>query len=476
MRQYSLTLDQVAQAIRRWSVDLPGGAIRTEGGDIRLRTRGQAYTGTQFEQIVLLTRPDGTRVSLGDIATIRDGFTEEQSFSFFDGQRSFGVSVMSNPDENEMEISEAVHRYVEQRSKTLPPGVYLTPWRDYSVFLKTRLNMMFENLVIGAVLVFVVLSIFLHLKIGAWVIIGLPVAFFGALMMLPHVDVTINIMSLFAFIVVVGIVVDDAIIIAESVHTYTEEHGYTVDNIIRGAKRVAVPATFGVLTTIVAFLPMLFITGSISSIITDIGWVVVFCLFFSLVESKLILPSHLAIMKSSHGRKSDIADRTNRVLQHIIARIYSPLLAKAIEFRYATLAFFVALVIVMLGLIGGGTVRFVFFPEFDRDYLVASIILDDGVPDTMVTDMINKMNDDLQAVNADIKAESGSNLNIAEHFFPFIQGGDSGYVRVQLDEDQYHIANPKEIERRWREKVGDIAGAKELTFRATADFAEPAGA
>lgn len=464
LRQYGLTLDQVAQTIRRWSVDLPGGAIRTESGDIRLRTKGQAYTGSDFEQIVLLTGRDGTRVTLGDIAIIQDGFAEIESFSFFDGDRSFGVNVMSNPDESEIAISEAVHRYVEQRVATLPTGVKLTAWADSSFYLKDRLNMMLQNMVLGAILVFVVLGVFLHLKIASWVIVGLPVAFLGAFMMLPAVDVTVNTMSLFAFILVIGIVVDDAIIIAESVYTYTEEHGYSVANIIAGAKIVAVPATFGVLTTIMAFVPLLFITGRMSTVFSAIGWVVVFCLAFSLVESKLILPSHLATMKSSHGAKAGLADQVDRGLKYFVNHIYSPFLARAIEYRYATLGFFIGLIILVGGLLGGGMVRFVFFPEIDTDFVMANIELEDGLPESLIREIVEQLDRDLRAVNEDIKADTGSDINVAEHMFAYIQNGRSGFLQVELYKGEDRPANPKELELRWREKVGDIAGTKELSF------------
>jgi multidrug efflux pump subunit AcrB len=467
LRQYGLTLNQVAQTIRQWSVDLPGGSIRTQGGNIRLRTKGQAYTGADFEDIVLFSASDGTRVTLGDIATINDGFAEVESFSFFDGERSFGVNVMSNPDENELSISEAVNRYVEQRAATLPPGVKITAWADSTFYLKGRLEMMLENMALGALLVFIILGIFLHLKIASWVIIGLPVAFLGAFMMLPVVGVTINIMSLFAFIVVIGIVVDDAIIIAESVYTHTEEHGYTVDNIILGAKKVAVPATFGVLTTIMAFAPLLFVTGAMQSVMNAIGWVVVFCLLFSLVESKLILPSHLALMQSSHGKKHGISDAIDKGLKRFIANTYKPFLTRAIEYRYATLAFFFSLIILMGGLVGGGVVRFVFFPEIDNDFVMANIELEDGAPESLIYDILQQMNADLQTVNEEIKEESGVDVDVADHMFAYIQGGTRGMLQVELNKEEGRPGTPKDVELAWREKVGDIAGTKELTFRSS---------
>ncbi|MCZ6644158.1 MAG: efflux RND transporter permease subunit, partial [Gammaproteobacteria bacterium] len=464
LRQYSMTLNQVAQIIRLWSIDLPGGSIRSEAGNIRLRTKGQAYTGEDFEEILLLTRPDGTAVTLGDVAVIRDGFAEVESYSFFDGERSFGIEVMSNREESEIEIAEAVTRYVEERQQLLPDGVKLTAWRDGTFYLQGHLNMMLGNMGMGALLVFVILGIFLHVKIAAWVIIGLPVAFLGAFMMLPVVGVTVNIMSLFAFILVLGIVVDDAIIIAESAYTYTEDHGYTMANIVAGAQRVAVPATFGVLTTIMAFLPMLFQTGPVSEFNKAIAYVVIFCLLFSLVESKLILPSHLAIMKSSHGAKSGLADKVDRGLKHFVSKIYAPFLVKAIEFRYATLAFFVSLLILTVGFVASGLARYVFFPEMEQPFVMANIQLQEGAPESLILDIVEQLDQSLSELNEEIRAETGFEEDVAEHLFAFIQDGSRGQLMVELNKSEDRPSNPKEIEQRWRAKVGEIAGTRELKF------------
>lgn len=464
LRQYGMTLNQVAQIIRLWSIDLPGGSIRSEAGNIRLRTKGQAYTGEDFEEILLLTRPDGTAVTLGDVAVIRDGFAEVESYSFFDGERSFGIEVMSNREESEIEIAEAVTRYVEERQQQLPDGVKLTAWRDGTFYLQGHLNMMLGNMGMGALLVFVILGIFLHVKIAAWVIIGLPVAFLGAFMMLPVVGVTVNIMSLFAFILVLGIVVDDAIIIAESAYTYTEDHGYTMASIVAGAQRVAVPATFGVLTTIMAFLPMLFQTGPVSEFNAAIAYVVIFCLLFSLVESKLILPSHLAIMKSSHGAKSGIADKVDLGLKHFVSEIYAPFLVKAIEFRYATLAFFVSLLILTVGFVASGLARYVFFPEMEQPFVMANIQLQEGAPESLIMDIVEQLDQSLSELNEEIRAETGFEEDVAEHLFAFIQDGSRGQLMVELNKSEDRPSNPKEIEQRWRAKVGEIAGTRELKF------------
>ena len=463
LREYGLTFSQVASIIRQWSVDLPGGSIRTESGDIRLRAMGQAYRGDEFARIVLVTNPDGTRVRLGDIATITDGFAEVEFYSFFDGRPSIGISVSSTANESEIDISRAVRDYVDERNQTLPKEVQLVVWADTTYYLEGRIDMLLDNMLMGAILVFVILGLFLHVKLAAWVIVGLPVAFLGAMMMLPAVGVTINIMSLFAFIVVLGIVVDDAIIIAEAAYTETEEKGYSLPNIVAGAQRVAVPATFGVLTTIMAFAPQLFVTGPTQNINAAMGWVVIFCLLFSLVESKLILPSHLALMNSSHGAKKGVADWVDKHLKRFIREVYEPLLARAIEFRYTTVALFLSMIIVSTGLVGGGLVRMVFFPEMESDYVSGSLELQDGVPESMAVGIIARMDQALREVNAELKSELGQQQDIIEHVFAYIRNGTIGRFQVELVKEDRSVT-PKEVENRWREKVGEVAGTKELRF------------
>ena len=468
LRQFGLTLEQVSQVIQRWSIDLPGGAIRSDAGDIRLRTTGQAYTGEEYAEIVLLTRPDGTRVKLGDVAKIIDGFAEEESYSFFNGKRSFGINAMATEEEDPIKVAKAVREYVEERGQTLPEGVQLRAWGDTTVFLKGRMDMMVSNMWMGGVLVLKVLSIFLHLKVAFWVMIGLPVAFLGAFMMLPTADISINIMSLFGFILVLGIVVDDAIIIGEAAYSETEKHGYTLENIVRGAQRVAVPATFGVLTTIVAFLPLVFQTGRTAAFAGASGWVVVFCLMFSLVESKLILPSHLATMKSSHGSKRGISDWIDTKLKNFTQYHYMPFLARTMQFRSLTISVFVALIILTIGLVQGGFVRSVWFPEIQSDYLISEVEIREGAPESLINNIVKEMDGALREVNDELKAKYGFDEDIVINTWAFVNGGKSAQFQVDLlkSEDRGESKIPmKEIEILWREKVGTIAGTQKLEFR-----------
>ena len=467
LRQYGLTLDGVARVIRQWSIDLPGGAIRSAAGDIRLRASGQAYTGEEYENIVLLSRPDGTRIRLGDVATIRDGFVESASYAFFNGERSLGINVLATAEENPIDVSEAVRAYVEQRNATLPEGVGLTVWADTSVFLEGRLTTMLKNMGLGAFLVLIILGVFLHLKIAAWVVLGMGVAFLGAFMLLPApgIDITVNIMSLFAFILVLGVVVDDAIIIAESAYAETERRGYNLASIVRGARRVAVPATFGVLTTIMAFLPMLFQTGRTAAFAGAIGWVVILCLAFSLVESKLILPSHLAIMRSAGGHGRGVSAWAGEKLKRFIERVYAPLLARAVaraSTRFATLAVFASIAIVTGGLVAGGQVRLAFFPDIPQDYLGAEVTLQEGAPESLIVDIVREMNESLRALDEELQAELGLETSVVRHIFAFVQDGRRGQFTVSLTEGENREVDPGEVKRRWREQIGDIAGTQEL--------------
>lgn len=268
LREYGLTFEQVVSAIRGSSVDLPGGSIRSESGNILLRTKGQAYYQNDFDNIVLVKNADGTRLLLSDIATVTDGFIERARLATFNGQNSVSIRIDAVGEDDTLRIAETVKQYVEKKRTELPPSVSLDYWGDSSYYLQGRLDLMTDNLLMGVLLVLIALTLFLEFRIAFWVMVGIPVCFLGALAMLPlpFFDVSINMISLFGFILVLGIVVDDAIIIGESAYSEIEKRGKSTDAVIAGAKKVAMPATFGVLTTIAAFVPMLMVGGAQSAI------------------------------------------------------------------------------------------------------------------------------------------------------------------------------------------------------------------
>ncbi len=466
LREYNLTLEQVAQAIRNYSLDLPGGAIRARTGDIRLRAKEQAYSSDEFGDVILLTQADGTRIRLRDLAEITDGFTEAAYYARFNGKPALVVSVNTTEDESEIMVANAVRNYVQEKKQLLPDGISIDTWSDSTYYLKGRMNMMFKNMLMGAVLVILILGLFLRPSVAFLVILGLPVAFFGALMLMPTpwIDVSINVISLFGFILVLGVVVDDAIVIAESSYAEIERSGYSRASVVRGARRVAMPATFGVLTTIAAFAPLLLVSGGIARIVDSISWVVIFCLLFSLVESKLILPAHLSALRgrSARSRRPTFA---NRWLQRFRVGAYEPLLQMAIRNRYACVSLFIAVLLLVFGTVGGGILRFAFFPKVDSDFLRAEFELQEGVPDSLSETVIRTLTTKLEAVETDWQRDNNdSSVQILDNVFAWTSDGKSGNLFVELEKSEKRPLSTPEVERLWRAKVGEIPGVRKLSY------------
>ncbi len=468
LRAFNLTLAEVAQAVRRSSLDLPGGRIRSDGGDILLRTVGQAYIGRDFEQVVIRANPDGSRVLLGDIAEIRDGFVERAFFSRFNGQPSVGVRVLSVGEQDALAVARDVRNYVDERRATMPAGINIEWWGDASYLLKGRVEMMLKNLIAGAALVFLILTLFLRLKLAFWVMVGLLIAFMGAVWALPALGVTINLISLFGFLIVLGIVVDDAIIMGESAYTEIRQHGHSVDNVVSGVQKVAVPATFGVLTTIAAFLPILLVSGVQGQFFAAIGWVVVLCLIMSLVESKLILPAHLAHMRV----RPHAANTSNAFIRfqrgfsdnlfRFVDQVYLPSLQAMLQRRYLALAAFIAVLILSVGLIVGGFIRVVFFPDFAADFMSVELEMNEGTPATITQENLERLSAALTTVDQSLQQEMDLGAPVVRNFLSFIQSDTSGRIIVELNRDTRLEVDNREIERRWRNEVGDIPGVRAL--------------
>ncbi|RUO38108.1 acriflavin resistance protein [Aliidiomarina shirensis] len=470
LRKYGLTFQDVVQAVRGSSVDVPGGTIRTETGDILLRAKGQSYTGREFEDIVLSRFPDGTSLTVGDIALVRDDFVETRSFAEFDGSRATFVRVDSVGEQNDLQIARSVKEYVDSKAKTLPEGVMLDHWGDSSYYLQGRLDLMLKNMYVGIALVFIALTLFLQLRLAFWVMVGLPVAFLGALtlMNLPMFYVSINMISLFGFILVLGIVVDDAIVIGESAYSEIEEHGKSEENVIRGAKKVALPATFGVLTTIVAFLPMLMVGGPMAGIWESIAYVVIFCLIFSLIESKWILPAHINGMKFSKTSETK-QNRFQRVrngfangLKSFVENRYRPFATKCVEYRYTTIAAFIALFIIMAGLLSGGFVRWVIFPNIPSDFVTANLEMQPGTNELQTADTLRQVREALYAINDEYREEYDEDL--LSHVNVFMNGAINGTVLVELSKGEQIEIDGFGVVNQWRERVPELAGVKDLNF------------
>ncbi|WP_210425077.1 efflux RND transporter permease subunit [Spongiibacter thalassae] len=479
--EYGLTLADVSEAIQRSSLDIPGGTIKTANGNISLRTLGQARRQAEFEKIVLRSFPDGTRITIGDIATIRDDFVEEDRFSFFDRHPSVGVQVFTVGNQDLITVSDAAHRYLEKKQQHMPEGVKADLFADASFYLHGRLDMMISNLSMGALLVFVVLGLFLNIKLAFWVMVGLPICFLGTFAMMPVVGINLNMLSLFGFILVLGIVVDDAIIIGESAYAETEKHGHSLDSVVRGTLRVATPATFGVLTTIMAFSPTLFASGPFASFPASVGWVVILCLGFSLVESKWILPAHLAHSKpgtTGLWRQLDrLPRRANRVLSHFVENHYRPFIKKAIAQRYVTAASFVGMLILTAGLVLGGIVHFVMLPDVPGDFIQADLEMVEGTPEHETRRAYKHLEDTLYDIDREYTeseaAKGHQNRHLVEHIAAFGSSERNATIMVELTKNEKRDIDGDEITRRWRERVGALPGVKTLSIKMAMEQAGP---
>ena len=490
LRRHGLTFDQIAHAVRMSSLDLPGGSVKTAGGEVLLRTKGQAYVGREYEELVLMTRRNGTRIKLGDIATIVDGFAETDQKARFDGEPSVFVEVYRTADQSALELADTVHAYVEEAQARMPEGISLTIWQDQSKTLRDRLSLLLRNGAGGLILVFISLALFLRFRLAFWVSMGIPISFLGAMWVIPNFDVSINLMSLFAFIVVLGIVVDDAIVVGENIYTHQQQHGQGLKGAIDGAREVAVPVTFGVLTTVAAFTPMLSVEGVMGKFMRVLPLIVIPCLLFSFLESKFILPSHLAHIgtKELLGEKGPwqrFQERFSRGLSWFAHNVYAPVLERALRFRYLTVSMAMALLIVTLGMVGAGWVSFDFLPAVEADYVASTLTMPQGTPVEVTSAAVERLENAAVELSRQLEEQTGQ--PIFRHIsasvgdqpytaqqsqtFGFGAGGSGshlGEVTIELTPAEARGGvGSEELARRWEEIAGAIPDAVELKFTAS---------
>ncbi|NQZ25872.1 MAG: efflux RND transporter permease subunit [Colwellia sp.] len=468
LREYGLSFRDVANSVRSFSRNMSAGQIRAANGYINLRVENQAYRGHEFAQIPVITLEDGSKVLLGELATINDGFQEGLQYSKFNGENSITIFIGASANQSITDIADIMNRYVEDKASILPQGVKLETWVDMTYYLNGRLNMMLDNMKSGAVLVFLMLALFLRVRLAFWVMMGLPVCFLGTLLFMPmeFIGVSINVISLFAFILVLGIVVDDAIVMGESAHDEIEEHGHTTDNVIRGVKRVAMPATFGVLTTIAVFLPFLFGEGPSAAFGKAIGGVVVLCLIFSLIESKLILPAHLVKMKVKKFNPRNPLDRLrawiDTKLKNFIENVYRPALIRFIEYRYAVLMFFISLMLISAGLFGGGLVRYVGQPKIPHDFPRISVEMNIDASEKATLNTLLSIESIIHKIDKDIEAEYGSSM--ISDMQVDLRSRTNGQVMVKLVIPKERAINTFELADLWRKAIPNYPGVKSLTI------------
>ena len=472
LRQHDLTLEQIAGVLRQNSRDVSAGNLRTEGGEIFIRSRGQAYQASDFGSIPIITTQDGTMVRLSDIAQIRDEFEETPLRTRFNGVPAVEIEVFRTGNESIIDIAAAVRGYIAGKQSQLPQGLTIVHWRDRSEPIKARLATLTQSAWQGALLVIALLALFLRPSVAFWVCIGIPMCFLGAFMFMPYFGVTINLMSLFAFILVLGIVVDDAIVTGENVYAHLERGENPLNAAINGTREVAVPVTFGILTTVAAFVPLVFQSGR-GAWYASITYVVVPVLLLSLVESKFILPAHLKHVKAKQDKKpsrfSQFQQRVSHSLNVLIEKVYQPALAVAMRWRYATLFSMIACFIMVMGTMMSGHTKFIFFPRVQSEIATANVIMPAGTAfestDSIVRSMVKHAQDLREQFTDEATGES-----VIRNIYS-VSGGrnaTTGRVRVETvpPEKRTIDVTTQDIVNEWRNRVGQVPGAEQLNYRA----------
>jgi multidrug efflux pump subunit AcrB len=483
LRSHGLTLERVANAVRASSLDLPAGSVRTDAGEVLIRTQAKAYTAPDFAEITVTTRPDGSVVKLRDIAKIKDGFEDKDVSTRFDGRPGMVVNVYRVGDEDTLRLVELVYSYIKESPRFLPEGVKLQVWNDWSLYLRGRMDLMFSNGFQGFVLIVITLGLFLEPRLAWYVSLGIPVSVAGGLLVMPYADVSINMISLFAFILVLGVVVDDAIVIGENVYHRMSMGEPPHLAAPRGTNEVAVIVTFGVLVTVCAFLPMFAVSGVSGKIWRNIPWVVVPVLIISTIESKLILPAHLAQLKlRDRGKMGWLMRTQTRIadgLDRIAENYYRPLVRWCVNWRYTVLFAFLAIFILAIGVVASGMVKFMFFPEVEGDILTAKLKLPEGVPVETTRRAVAQLEEGARRLGEVARAKDGR--SVIKHTMatvgdqPFktsfemgsLSAGAShvGEVTLELVGGYERDLTCAELVSQWRDLAGPIPGAVELTFK-----------
>ncbi len=478
-RRYGLDLGQIAQRIRAASVDLPAGGVRTDAGEVLLRTTERRRTGEEFGDIVLLSQPDGTEVRVRDVGTVTDGFAETDLETYYNGHRAAVVDVFRVGDETPIDVSDAIKRFVAENEANLPEGVHYDIWSDMSEIYKDRIDLLLRNAYIGLLLVLLTLGLFLEIRLAFWVTMGIPISFIGSLFFMPTMDVSVNMISLFAFIVTLGMVVDDAIVVGEAVYKHRQEGMGRLDAAIAGVREVAGPVVFAIATTCMAFAPLLFVPGVMGKFFKVIPMIVITVLLISLVESLVVLPAHLAHSSNSErglfGFIHKQQQRISRMIEWLIDRTYVPTVRWAVNNRYLTAAICMSMLIATMGLVAGGRIGFTFMPKIERDEIKAQLEMPFGTSIEQTRIARQKLEDALGEALATFgdpdEPVRGVFAYAGAHSGNRGPGGNRGGSASHMAEVSVYLVpmsdrdfTAADLTRVWRERVGDIAGAETLTF------------
>lgn len=474
LRQYGLTLTDVSRRIRLRNLELPGGTIRDQGETYLLRGKDKRVLGEEIASIPLITREDGVVLKVSDLGKVKDEFVDTTSISRINGKPGLAIDVNAASREDLLAMADSVKEYVKE--KQLPAGYSFAIWGDSSIEVRDRLDLLVRNGMQGLILVFVILAMFLDLKLAFWVALGIPISLLGACAVLWQFDQTLNMLSLFSFLIALGIVVDDAIVIGENVYAHRQMGKSPMQAAIDGAIEV-VPSVFSsVATTVFAFVPMFFVTGVMGKFFAVMPLAVIAILTISLLEAAFVLPCHLA---HGSGKPSPLTSGLNRftnwVLDTFITKLYQPVVVFCVKNPGITVSAAISFLLLTSSLVTSGTVPSIFFPKLDAPEVMAKVIFPDGTPSRVTEAATERVEKAIQAINEKYSTADRP-LMLATHRMVGLvkddapgggqvtEGSHAGSVYAQLVDSGLRDVTSEQIVQEWREAVGPIAGVETLTF------------
>ena len=468
LRTYGLTLDEIARSIGRQAIEVPGGAIKTEGGDVLVRVSERRDYGSEFGRIPVISAADGTELLLEDIAVIRDDFAETDQFATFNGKPCIMLEVYRMGDQSPITVADAVHRQVELINVDLPEGLNLVSRNDRSEIYRQRLNLMVTNGYFGLGLVFILLAVFLEARLAFWVSLGIPISFLGSLLLLPLIGVTFNMVSMFAFIVTLGIVVDDAIVVGENVYYNRQQGMGWLEAAITGAREISMPVIFSVMTNMVTFMPIFFVPGFMGKVFREIPLVVVTVFFISLIESIFILPAHLGHRKNTENSGGFFGiihhwqQRFSRFFVRMIHTRYGPFLSLVLRWRYVSFSIGFLILMIAFGYVKSGRMGFELFPKIESDYAAVTAVLPFGTSVNRTTE-VEKL---LVQKGKEVVEKNGGN-ELTEGIYASVNNNEA-QVRIYLTPPDKRPVSTARVTQLWREATGEIPGLESIKFESDA--------
>ncbi|MCP4162032.1 MAG: efflux RND transporter permease subunit [Deltaproteobacteria bacterium] len=474
LRAHGLSLMDISDAINSSSMDYKTGRLRSKAGEVIIKADRKAFNYEEFAKIPIIARSTGARLKMEDFAKVFDSFEDIDTYARFQGLPSVGMLVFTTKKASLLDVSDAAHKVLKNINSSLPTGIKATIWGEYSVFMKARLNLLKTNALQGLLIVFVILTLFLNIRVALWVAMGIPISIAGALVFMGPklLDYSLNDITTFGLIIVLGILVDDAVVVGESVFEEREKSLDPIEGTIKGVNKVATATVFGCFTTVAAFFPLLLIDNDLGKIFAGFSVVVILSLLMSLLESKLILPAHLAAIPISNKESSNVFGRTLKkaqnfatfLLNSVNIKFYKPFLRVSLKHKYSAFIIFVSVSVIGIGMIFNGQVRTVFFPDVPGQIITVKLKMNNGSPLNLTVENLNKLEKAAREINEEVMRETNTKTPPIVHIMSVLNDSLTAEIYAELQKEDDRVIETMETLKRWRKKVGTLEGTEKLTF------------